>query len=121
MCTGVFGSAYLLWVVYWRIPHSSALTLGRRQLFRLLFGVCLSPLITGMAITARYISVCTTARSRQLSRVVDHRHSPADVTAGALLGSLVAILFCIRIIYDMYPAQPTHSHTGVRLNSLEFL
>jgi membrane-associated phospholipid phosphatase len=30
------------------------------------------------------------------SRVVDHRHSPADVTAGALIGIFAAIVFFLR-------------------------
>jgi membrane-associated phospholipid phosphatase len=43
---------------------------------------------------------CTSMDCVLCSRVVNHRHSPADVTAGALIGTVIGALFFIRLMHD---------------------
>jgi len=98
MCFGVFGSLYLLWFVYMRqisLPwrnHKGCMTTVWYQVSHALFCLCLFPLFVALGIA------CT--------RIRDHKHSPADVTAGALLGSIVsALYFLVRVVHQ----APEHS------------
>jgi len=98
MCFGIFGALYLLWFVYLRKIHlpwrndKGCMTIMWYQISHALFCLCLFPVFVGLAIA------CT--------RVRDHRHSPADVTAGALLGSIVsALYFIVRVIHE----SPEHA------------
>jgi len=85
MSTGMFGTLYLLWVVYFRkidLPWRSnkgCQNLFTYQLVHSLFFVALIPVFIALAIS------CT--------RVRDHRHSPADITGGAFLGACVAAFY----------------------------
>jgi membrane-associated phospholipid phosphatase len=93
LCFGVFGTLYLLWFVYLRKIHLpwrsdvGCMTTFWYQVSHALFCACLCPLFIALAICS--------------SRIRDHRHSPADVTAGAFLGSLVAAMyFFVRIVHE---------------------
>jgi membrane-associated phospholipid phosphatase len=85
MSSGMFGTLYLLWLAYFRkidLPwrsHKGCQTLFTYQTVHTLFCVALVPFFIALAIA------CT--------RVRDHRHSPADITGGALLGACVAALY----------------------------
>jgi len=87
-----------LWFVYLRKIHlpwrndKGCMTIMWYQISHALFCVCLLPVFVGLAIAC--------------SRVKDHRHSPADVTAGALLGTIVsALYFVVRVIHE----SPEHA------------
>jgi len=85
MSTGLFGTLYLLWVVYFRkidLPWRSikgCQNLFTYQTVHALFFAALVPFFIALAIA------CT--------RVRDHRHSPADITGGAFLGACVAAFY----------------------------
>lgn len=92
-CFGVFGTLYLLWLAYVRnvsLPWRSdmgCMTLVWYQVSQAFFCVCLVPLFVAFGVAA--------------TRVHDHRHSPADVTAGAFLGTLVSCAyFFVRIVHE---------------------
>jgi len=97
-CFGTFATLYLLWFVYLRKIHlpwrndKGCMTVMWYQISHALFCACLCPLFIALAIA------CT--------RVKDHMHSPADVTAGAFLGSIIAAMyFFVRIIHQ----SPEHA------------
>jgi hypothetical protein len=43
---------------------------------------------------------------------VNHRHSPADVTAGALIGTVIGALFFIRLMHDAPERRRTRGNTS---------
>lgn len=93
LCFGMFGTMYLLWLMYTRAIHLpwrtnlGCMTVFWYQVSHALFCVCLLPLFIALGIAS--------------TRVKDHRHSPADITAGAFLGSLIAVLyFYVRIVFE---------------------
>eukprot|EP00039_Didymoeca_costata_P013033 m.192420 g.192420 ORF g.192420 m.192420 type:complete len:338 (-) comp15654_c0_seq1:199-1212(-) len=103
MVNGVYCTAYFVWTAYYRDietvyrcgPHWRSR--GWRQLAHMLFFLLAFPLILGLAITC--------------SRVVDHRHSPADVVAGAFLGTIIAMLVFSRVVTESdYDAEHAEHH-----------
>lgn len=93
MCFGMFGTLYLIWLAYLRKIHLpwrtdiGCMTVFWYQVSHALFCVCLFPLFVALGIAS--------------TRVRDHRHSPADITAGAFLGSLISIAyFCGRVVFE---------------------
>ena len=70
------------------------------------YGLTLVPVIVGLFIAARWVpfpgsaipdptNPCTVP---VCSRVYDHKHSPADICAGAIVGALIAGLMFMRIM-----------------------
>jgi membrane-associated phospholipid phosphatase len=93
LCFGVFGTCYLMWLIYLRKIHLpwrtdvGCMTVFWYQVSHALFCACLFPLFVALAIA------CT--------RVKDHLHSPADITAGALLGTMISVVyFYVRIVFE---------------------
>eukprot|EP00049_Salpingoeca_infusionum_P014229 m.265629 g.265629 ORF g.265629 m.265629 type:complete len:348 (+) comp15627_c0_seq25:4835-5878(+) len=81
--SGLFLSLYLLWNISSR---RSALNLASpflRTTRNFLTAICFTPTIAGLYIAA--------------TRVADGRHSPADITAGAFLGTLVNAVWFVRL------------------------
>jgi len=85
MCVGAFGTLFLIWFVHlrkielpWRTTKGTQSTLAY-QLTQAFFFLPMVPMFIALGIAA--------------TRVRDHRHSPADVTAGAFLGFLVACCY----------------------------
>jgi len=92
VCIGTFSSFYFLYLIYYRRVTLPWRDINGRWFNRwiqravdgLFFVICFWPLFF-----ASYV-VC--------SRVVDHRHSAADVTAGSLLGFVCAVLWFARAL-----------------------
>eukprot|EP00039_Didymoeca_costata_P002962 m.64158 g.64158 ORF g.64158 m.64158 type:complete len:310 (+) comp11626_c0_seq3:186-1115(+) len=107
MVVGVFCTLYLMWTMYYRdivtvfhngtyrpgAPHWNSVL--RRHIAQILFLLLSFPLVLGLAIAS--------------SRLIDHRHSPADVVAGAFLGTIVAVVLFSRVVTESdFEAE----HTG---------
>jgi len=95
MCTGMFGTMYLIWLMYIRkidVPWRSMKGCQSATLYQAtqaLFFLTLLPMFIGLGISA--------------SRVTDHRHSTADVVAGGFIGTLVAACYFIGRLLQALP------------------
>ncbi|EDQ86408.1 uncharacterized protein MONBRDRAFT_28266 [Monosiga brevicollis MX1] len=88
---GIFASGYCLWVAffrradtYFRTHHGRWKSYAAARYTELLFILCMWPLFF-----SSYVAI---------SRIVDHRHSPADVTAGSLIGIVLGTIFLARLL-----------------------
>ena len=53
----------------------------------------------------RFLHRISAAQQTRCSRLVDHRHGPADVVAGAMVGGIVGILYAARAIASFAPPE----------------
>jgi len=89
---GMYASCYFVWLVYLRaarLPWRTTTTWVSahvRQAAHTLIMVCVLPLAVAFFIAG--------------SRIVDHRHSPTDVTAGCLLGLVFGALVFARVVSE---------------------
>ncbi|EGD79335.1 hypothetical protein PTSG_09749 [Salpingoeca rosetta] len=97
---GVFLTAYFIWTAYFRRVNLPWRDAARRWYSR--FGLmvadigylaCFWPIVFAAFVAA--------------SRVSDHRHSPADVVSGALLGTLFGAILFARLLSRDYAAAAT--------------
>ena len=73
---------------------------------------CVCVCVSWISFTSLYPPGLTSVHVRAMSsRVVDHRHSPADVTAGALIGSLFGVFGFAKVICDADPPSAPRSRT----------
>eukprot|EP00056_Hartaetosiga_gracilis_P003765 m.67173 g.67173 ORF g.67173 m.67173 type:complete len:328 (+) comp11571_c2_seq1:66-1049(+) len=101
--TGVFLTAYFIWLAYFRkvrTPWRSKCGEWKGSAGALLgdfsYMLAMWPLVVAMYIAA--------------SRIVDHRHSPADVVAGSFLGTMVGLVVFPRVMARVSWLENTYPH-----------
>lgn len=85
----VYASGYLIWVAHWRqpaLPHR----LSFWQEFR-------SDLVNVLA-KAWMLGMLCFAWGVGISRIIDYQHDPSDVVGGALVGTMIALVYLLRAI-----------------------
>eukprot|EP00730_Choanoeca_flexa_P003430 TRINITY_DN11409_c0_g3_i1.p1 TRINITY_DN11409_c0_g3~~TRINITY_DN11409_c0_g3_i1.p1 ORF type:complete len:324 (+),score=30.29 TRINITY_DN11409_c0_g3_i1:48-1019(+) len=96
---GTFATLFTIWIVYvrrmetrFRTAHGQWKSQMGAMLTEVFFGLCFWPLMLGGWIAT--------------SRIVDHRHSPADVITGSVMGMCFAGLFFVRLLSRVPERQP---------------
>eukprot|EP00050_Salpingoeca_kvevrii_P022608 m.128910 g.128910 ORF g.128910 m.128910 type:complete len:291 (-) comp9761_c0_seq3:2649-3521(-) len=120
LCIGLFCTLYFVWSLYvrpantyFRHPVYGWRSVRRRWMASFLFVACIHPLVVAFWVAA--------------SRVVDHRHSPADICGGAIIGITIAAVLFVRLISEIYPRpafkyhrpRPLSPHSSAPMRNLE--